>query len=200
MTLFSIPPTFIQRISNTEFNYAEHLNKQYLTANYSAPWKPLANKLAMLMWECVLIFLAVCAYKGSSTAPPTYTCTHAHAHTRSQAFWAIVDWWIKQIGLDLRIKKEISLVSLPPLPQTRVIFRLHLPVFAFIIVRSSQIIKNDVFDYRQPYFSFSWSWAILVDISASRQNNEKLPWEILARLLPCVLIGQRPNIPSLKRD
>ena len=49
MFLFSILPTFVHGTFNTEFNYAEHLNKQYLTANYSAPWRPLANKLAMLM-------------------------------------------------------------------------------------------------------------------------------------------------------
>lgn len=62
--LFSVfCPTFMRSIFNMEFNYAEHLNKQYLTANYSAPWKPLANKLAMLMRESVLIFLAACAYK-----------------------------------------------------------------------------------------------------------------------------------------
>lgn len=59
--------------------------------------------------------------------------------------------------------------------------------------------KSDIFDYRQPYFSFRLSAAILVDISASRQNNETLPWDILASLLPCVLIGQRPNIPLTKK-
>lgn len=59
--------------------------------------------------------------------------------------------------------------------------------------------KSDIFDYRRPYFSFRLSGAILVDISASRQNNETPPRDILASLLPCVLIGQRPNIPLTKK-
>lgn len=81
---------------NTEFNYAEHLSKRYLTANYSVPWKPLANKLAMLMWECLDIF--GCAYKGSRSAR-----AHTHTHT-TPAFWAIVDWWIR-LDLIWELKK-----------------------------------------------------------------------------------------------
>lgn len=188
MILFSILPTFIHSIFNTEFNYAEHLNKQYLTANYSAPWKPLANKLAMLMWESVLIFLAVCAYKGSSTA------------LRSLVSLAIVDWWIKQIGLDLRIKKGNFRCQPAPSPSDETHLLSVITDCCVHYFHKHLHHKNDFFDYRQPYFSFSLRNAILVDISASRQNNEKLPWDILARLLPCVLIGQRPNIPSLKRD
>lgn len=146
MVLFSILPTFIYGIFNTEFNYAEHLNKQYLTANYSAPWKPLANKLAMLMWESVLIFLAACAYKGSK------------------------DPHVKQIGLDLEIKqkeKRNSGVSRPLLPQTRAVFRLLISTFNYCQKRRDD--KKRCFWLTDSHISAQvrapLEW---VDISASR--------------------------------
>lgn len=103
-------------IFNVEFNYVEHLNKQYLTPNYSAPWKPSANKLAMLMWERDLIFLTACMHKSRS---------RGHPHPACYQFWAIVDWWIKQGGFDLRAIKEISGVNPPARPHIRVLFRLR---------------------------------------------------------------------------
>lgn len=62
-------------IFNVEFNYVEHLNKQYLTPNYSAPWKPSANKLAMLMWERDF-WLRACT-KAEAEDTPTLRATNS---------------------------------------------------------------------------------------------------------------------------
>lgn len=57
--------------------------------------------------------------------------------------------------------------------------------------------KND--GYEVPYFNITLSITIGLDIWARRQNNEKLPGDILARLLPSVLIGQKAQHPLTKK-
>lgn len=85
----------------------EHLNKQYLAANYLAAWKPLANKLATLTWESVLIFLAAFAHKGSRTTPPPPPLPLHHSGL-------LLTDELNRLDLIRELKKEISGVSLHP--------------------------------------------------------------------------------------
>lgn len=80
-----------------------------------------------------------------------------HSPLNSLAF---VDWWIKQIGLDLKIQKEVSGVSLPALPLTSLIFSLLSLISVFFVISCFWIIGKLSFFTAVRHISASL-WAVV---------------------------------------